>query len=112
MIVTEKIAYLKGLVEGLKIDTATNEGKLLTEIINALELIAFELEDQNEQIEELDSYIDEVDQDLSYVEETLFGADEDDYDDDDYDDYYIDDEDEDDDVVYEGCCAHADKDEQ
>ena len=30
---TEKVAYLKGLCEGMKIDTDSNEGKLLTEII-------------------------------------------------------------------------------
>ena len=30
MEITEKVAYLKGLMEGMKIDTETNEGKILS----------------------------------------------------------------------------------
>ena len=29
MEITEKVAYLKGLMEGMKLDTETNEGKIL-----------------------------------------------------------------------------------
>ena len=33
MTLSEKVAYLKGLAEGMKIGTESSEGKLLTEII-------------------------------------------------------------------------------
>ena len=33
MTITEKTAYLKGLLEGMNIDQTTNEGKLLAAII-------------------------------------------------------------------------------
>ena len=34
--ISEKVAYLKGLAEGLKLDAESNEGKLFTAIIVAL----------------------------------------------------------------------------
>jgi DNA repair ATPase RecN len=40
MTITEKTAYLKGLLEGLSLDKQTNEGKLFTAIIEALDEIA------------------------------------------------------------------------
>ena len=33
MEITEKVAYLKGLMEGMKIDTETNEGKILSAMV-------------------------------------------------------------------------------
>ena len=52
-LVTEKVAYLKGLAEGLKIDANTNEGKILFEVINVLTEIA-------EDINYLENLQDEV----------------------------------------------------
>ena len=37
MEISEKVAYLKGLAEGLALDTDTKEGKLLTAIIDVLD---------------------------------------------------------------------------
>ena len=45
MEITEKVAYLKGLAEGMELDTDKKEGKLLSAIIDVLEDIALELED-------------------------------------------------------------------
>ena len=36
MTLSEKSAYLKGLMEGMKLDTETNEGKLLAAIVDLL----------------------------------------------------------------------------
>ena len=33
MIINEKVAYLKGLIEGANFDTNTTEGKLISEIV-------------------------------------------------------------------------------
>ena len=40
MTLSEKSAYLKGLMEGMKLDTETNEGKLISEIISMLQDVA------------------------------------------------------------------------
>ena len=42
MEITEKVAYLKGLMEGMKIDTETNEGKILSAMVDILEDIGLE----------------------------------------------------------------------
>jgi hypothetical protein len=95
MTVSEKVAYLKGLAEGLSLDTETKEGKLISAIIDTLEDIAFELEDLNENALDIGDELDAISDDLADVEEVLFG----DYDDDDED------EDEDDSC---GCCCEDD----
>ena len=46
MEILEKVAYMKGLAEGLGLDTKTKEGKLLTVMIDLLDDIALELEEQ------------------------------------------------------------------
>ena len=45
MEITEKVAYLKGLAEGMELNTDKKEGKLLAAIIDVLEDIALELSD-------------------------------------------------------------------
>lgn len=89
MTITEKVSYLKGLAEGLKLDETTKEGQILKVMIEALEDIALTVSDLEDNVAELGEYVESIDDDLSEVEEELFG-DEDDYDDED------DDEDEDD----------------
>ena len=44
MEISEKVAYLKGLAEGLNLDTDSKEGKLIAAIIDVLDDIALELE--------------------------------------------------------------------
>ena len=43
--IIEKVAYLKGLAEGMELDTEKKEGKLIAAIIDLLDDIALELED-------------------------------------------------------------------
>jgi len=80
MTVTERVAYLKGLTEGLDLDTSTKEGKLLTAIIDVLDDLAFEVSDLQEVVGELGEQIDMIDEDLDGLEEIVY--DEEDYDDD------------------------------
>lgn len=77
---TEKVAYLKGLCEGMKIDETTNEGKLLVSIIDTLDLIASEMNVIYDTEDELQAQIDEIDEDLSFVEDYLFDDEDDDFD--------------------------------
>ncbi|SHH93242.1 hypothetical protein SAMN02745823_01503 [Sporobacter termitidis DSM 10068] len=84
MTVSEKVAYLKGLAEGLGLDTETKEGKLISVIIDTLEDISLELEELNENALDIGDELDALSDDLSDVEEVIFGdGDDDDLDDDD-----------------------------
>ena len=100
MEITEKVAYLKGLMEGMKIDTESNEGKILTAMVDILEDIGLELEDLWNVQGELEDGLDVVSDDLEDVEDTVYG----DEDDESFDDeYYEDDADEDEDCYATTC---------
>ena len=88
MEIMEKVAYLKGLAEGMELDVEKKEGKLLAAIIDVLEEIALDLEDLWDNTTEVADGLDVVSEDLEDVEDLLFGDDEDD--DDEEDEYYED----------------------
>ena len=97
MEITEKVAYLKGLAEGMELDTDKKEGKLLAAIIDVLEDIALEIEDIEDEQAELSEGLDAVSDDLEDVEDLVF----EDYDDD--DEYEEDELDEDEDCYATTC---------
>ncbi len=101
MEITEKVAYLKGLMEGMKIDTESNEGKILAAMADILEDIGLELEDLWNAQGELEDGLDVVSDDLEDVEDTVYGEDEDD--ESFNDEYYEDDVDEDEDCYATTC---------
>ena len=45
MKITEKVSYIKGLAEGLSLDSSSAEGKVISAIIDALEAMAKEVTD-------------------------------------------------------------------
>lgn len=83
--ISEKVAYLKGLMEGLNIDEQTNEGKLFTAIVDVLDEIALEIEDLTDEVMELGDGLDVVSDDLGDVEDIVYDDDDDDDDEDDED---------------------------
>ena len=84
MTISEKVAYLKGLAEGLDLDTVkSKEGKLISVMIGILEELAMSVEDLEENALNLGEEIDVLSDDLADVEEVVF---EDDEDEEDYDD--------------------------
>ena len=87
--ISEKVAYLDGLMEGLDIEDAKLK-KLFNAIIDALDTIAEELSDHDDAIEELNDSIDEIYDDMDDYDEILYGEDEDDEDEDvdDDDDFF------------------------
>ena len=91
MEITEKVAYLKGLLEGMELDTEKKEGKLLAAIIDVLDDIALEIEDLKDYADELGEGLDAVSDDLEDVEDVLFEEDEDE--EEDYEEDLDDDED-------------------
>ena len=77
MNITEKAAYLKGLAEGMNLDEAKAETKLINAIIDVVNDLALTTADLEDEIDTLDAYIEEVDEDLGDVEDYLFGDEED-----------------------------------
>ena len=95
MEITEKVAYLKGLADGLGLDAESKEGKVLLAMIDVLDDIALEIEDLKDYADELGEGLDAVSDDLEDVEDVLFGE----------DDYDEDEDEEDEDEESEDCYA-------
>ena len=94
--ISEKVAYLKGLMEGMNLSADSNEGKLFRAIVDVLDEIALEVEDLTDEVMELGDGLDVISDDLSDVEDVVF--DEDDYEE-------LDDEDDEDEDDEEECYA-------
>lgn len=95
MTTAEKVAYLKGLMEGMNIDRETNEGKLFSVIADILNDVALDIEELESDIYDLGEDVDAISDDLSDVEDYLFedeDEDDEDYNDDDEFDYDEDEE--------------------
>ena len=89
MKITEKAAYLKGLMDGLNLNTETNEGKMISAIVDLLGDVTRRLSDVEETTIAISDELDEIEEDLDAIEDYILDEDDD-------DDYYDDDEDEDD----------------
>ena len=106
MTTSEKVAYLKGLMEGMKLDTETNEGKLLSVIADILGDMADDMEDLASDLYDLGEDVDAISDDLSDVEDFLCD-DWDDEDDADWDDADADDDEEP--LFFEVTCPACEK---
>ena len=103
MTISEKSAYLKGLMEGLSLDTETNEGKMIAAIVDLLGDMSKRVADIEETTIAISDELDEIEEDLDAIEDYIL--DEDDEDDwDDYDDEGFDFGDEES-TIYEVQCA-------
>lgn len=102
MTLSEKSAYLKGLMEGMKLDTETNEGKLISEIISMLQDVAENVSDLEEVVDCISDELDCIEEDLDNIDDYLMDDDDDEYDDDyDEDDDYEDADEDDDQDEYD-----------
>ncbi len=68
MEILEKVAYMKGLAEGLGLDTKSKEGKLLKVMMDILDDVALELQDIRSEQADLEEGLDAVSDDLADVE--------------------------------------------
>ena len=73
MTVTEKVAYLKGLMEGLDFQADTKEGKIIAMRADILSDLADEITAVQDDVDDINEYLEAVDEDLTNVEEELFG---------------------------------------
>ena len=99
MTISEKAAYLKGLMEGLELDTEKAEGKLISAIVDLMGDVTRRLTDIEETTIAISDELDEIEEDLDAIEDFIMDE-EDDYDD--YDDEYDDEDDFEDDFEDEG----------
>ena len=76
MSMKEKAAYLKGLVEGLNLDEAKPETKVITKLIEVIDDMAGEIESLTEDVDILNDYIEEIDEDLGEIEEIVYDIDD------------------------------------
>ena len=91
MTLSEKSAYLKGLMDGLKLDTEKDEGKMIAAIVDMLSDVAETVSDLEDVVDTISDELDCIEEDLDNIDDYLL----DEEDEDDYEDY--DDEDEEDD---------------
>ncbi len=75
--ISEKVAYLDGLMEGLDLEDVKLK-KLFTAVIDALDEIAEEISDHEDAIAEIDENLDEVYDAMDDYDEILFGEDDED----------------------------------
>ena len=116
MTISEKSAYLKGLMDGLKLSTETDEGKMIAAIVDLLGDVTKKLTAVEDTTIAISDELDEIEEDLDAIEDFIMDENDDDdydFDDDDYD--FDDDEDEyedegfdfgdEDSTIYEVECA-------
>ena len=111
---TDKASYLKGFAAGLKLNMEKETNQVLMEVLNLLGDMAEEMQNMAEAHEELNEYVESIDDDLADLEETLFGDDDEchchdcDCEDEDCDCDCEEDEDDEDEVISYACptCGH------
>lgn len=109
MNLTDKMAYLRGMVDGMELDlTSTKEGKVLGQLLDVMQDLTAYVSDLQTQVDELTEVCDLFDQDLGDLEDIVYDEDDEDDayyscdDDDDFDDDDFDDDD--DETLYETVC--------
>ena len=93
MTISEKAAYLKGLMDGLKLDTETAEGKMISAIVDLMGDVTRRLADVEETTIAISDELDEIEEDLDAIEDYILDE-EDEDEDEDWDDEDWDDDDE------------------
>ena len=92
MTISEKSAYLKGLMDGMKLSTESDEGKMIAAIVDLLGDMAKRITDIEETTIAISDELDEIEEDLDAIEDFILDEDED-FDEEDFDDEWDEDED-------------------
>ena len=72
MTVTEKVAYLKGLAEGLALDEAKPETKIINAMLDVLDELALTVSDLEDGLDIFSEQLDAVDEDLDELESFVY----------------------------------------
>ena len=113
MTISEKSAYLKGLMDGMKLSTETDEGKMISAIVDLLGDMAKRITDIEETTIAISDELDEIEEDLDAIEDFIMDEDDDLEDWEDYEDEWDEDEEyeegfdfgDEDSTIYEVECA-------
>ena len=95
MTLSEKSAYLKGLMDGLKLSTETDEGKMIAAMVDLLGDMAKKITDIEETTIAISDELDEIEEDLDAIEDFILDEE------DDFEDYEEDEDEWDDDEDFE-----------
>ena len=89
MTIAEKVAYLKGMFDGMELDAEkSKEAKLISAVLDVLEDIAGALDEYDDKFEAVEEEIDALSDDLADVEEFVYEDEDDEDEDDDEDDFF------------------------
>ena len=77
MKLTEKSAYIKGLMEGLDLDSDKKEIKLIKALVDLVDDLALTVTDLDEDVDQVVDELDAIDEDLTDLEEVVYENDED-----------------------------------
>ena len=110
MTINEKSAYLKGLMDGLKLSTETDEGKMISAIVDLLGDLCKKVTDIEETTIAISDELDEIEEDLDAIEDFILDEeDEEDWEDEDLDEEDYEDEGfdfgDEESIIYEVECA-------
>ena len=89
MTISEKSAYLKGLMDGLKLNTESDEGKMIAAIVDLLGDVSKKVMDIEDTTIAISDELDEIEEDLDAIEDFIMDEDDDDFED--FEDYEDDD---------------------
>ena len=95
MTISEKAAYLKGLMDGLELDTEKAEGKMISALVELVGDMAKRITDIEETTIAISDELDEIEEDLDAIEDYIL--DEEDEDEEDFEDLFDEDDFEDED---------------
>ena len=113
MAISEKSAYLRGLMAGVKLNTESDEGKMISAIVDLLGDMAKRITDIEETTIAISDELDEIEEDLDAIEDFIMDEDED-WDEEDFEDDEWDEDEEyeegfdfgdEDSTIYEVVCA-------
>ena len=115
MTIAEKSAYLKGLMDGLSLNTEADEGKMIAAIVDLLGDVAKKVTDIEDTTIAISDELDEIEEDLDAIEDYILDEEDEDWDEDyeDEDDEWDEDEEyeegfdfgDEDSTIYEVVCA-------
>ena len=80
MTLSEKAAYLRGLMDGLKLDTETAEGKMITAIVELLGDMSKKVTDIEDTTIAISDELDEIEEDLDAIEDFIMDEEDEDED--------------------------------
>ena len=75
MALAEKVAYIKGLSEGLGLDEKSKEGRIIKLILEVMEDMAESIEELDRDCTEMSDQINSIDKDLESLEDDFYDDD-------------------------------------